>query len=340
MKAKSETGKSSLSRFLSRFCQTPDDKENYTDMIRKGKTSCSVSFVYDNGYKVILGLSTSERLLGYLNPDGECEEVYDHHSITEEVLQRFGFIYDSANGFLANVFSRDIPMLLVQTNEVLNGSMMVRILTDRNAERALEYLKDREDKISFKIKEYRRVKSDSITATAMIKDVDVDYLKCLQREIDNFSSVVTRYTTIAEALKGFIATRSTQVFIPENSPTAKELEHIIVCKELLDKITKTFTNKPSSPILDSKSVESLYLCADIFSRVGKVFKSVPKPVSLNPSCIESISKCSGILIKIISCITCHNTTKVEKGMFDECIREQVQLNDELGVCPLCGGELK
>lgn len=316
LKAPSETGKSTSTRFLMKFCQ---DLPDYTDIIRSGCESGGMIFEYEDGSKLLMLMEKHGRMLGYLDSDGDIIESFSNDQINEQVLQRYGIIFDERNSMITNVFSRDLPLLFVNTTETFNGSMLSRVLVNKDVERALENLKLQEESIVNSLK-YHGIKKDQISKMcSQIEYKDVDKLETAKRDIKVLLPIAKSFQTIYESYTRYLKA-SGEIKIKHDVGMASEeirkFTEIVDCVEQLN-TKKQKVEQCKVQLAECKSVPITILQIEKYIKINTFFDNLQKKIEFIQNLKQEI--------------------ELSSESIESAKRRVTSLQQELKVCPLCGG---
>lgn len=352
LRGRSEIGKSTLSRFVTRFCDNVNSYDNYDDFIRYGADDGGVLWTYDDGTRLFMLVTHTSRKLGFFAADNTPIESFNDSEITESVLLKYGFFVDDKNGATQNVFSRDIPLMFIETNALLNGSRLARVLINRAVETAQDYLTSQEEIISDCLKDNSDKAFMAVEACKTIKFQDAELLKRSKAQVEQMlphaQSMQAMYASFIEYCSCIKQLDS----LPDYSITSEEISELIEFKSQYSAVSDIF----DSYCADKNSVKEYPVDESVISRIlnfstqlkdfQDCFELFPASVPTLPVSEEDFNSLTELCPKIGELCTCfdlwvksiNDLDKAELSLNQSKI-DYDNLRNELQICPLCGGEL-
>lgn len=317
LKAPSETGKSTSTRFLIKFCQNSDD---YTDLIRSGCDTGGMIFDYDDGSSLMMLMERNGRMLGYSDSEGNVIESFTNDQINEQVLQRYGIMVDEKNGILMNVFSRDLPLLFVNTTELFNGATLSRILVNRDIEKAIDNLKEQEDSLISNLKYHGIKREQIIKACESLRYKDVNSLMIAKNKTFDLLPLAKYLQRICDTSRELKRIDSERRGVPEAPIKSSNIKYIKDLNSLVEEL---------------KSKQTKY--DEILARLAGcravpiTIQYIDQYIGLSKICTEVrniLDKCTSLKAEYEQVVQAYKESQIELK----------QIQETLKVCPLCGGK--
>lgn len=318
LKADSETGKSTASRFLIKFCQGMKD---YSEFIRYGSDYGVLIFEYEDGTITMFIAYPNSREIARYNENGELLASYTEGQITEKVLQSLGIIYDEKNEIVLNIFSRDLPMLFVSTPATFNGAVLARVLIDRDVEAALDNLKTTKERISLVLKNNSGKLPIIHKQCLELKNYDIDRLKQSKSEVQLMLPVIKVLKQLSDDVKSLKTKEADKQSLQVSKYNS---EYITTFSKLLDS-AESFRELMTEFFSKQVQLDRFGAVPISEQQIKELQNVVEQANSLDSKLKDYLDKKSSLTKAIID--------------YENAQVYLVALKEELGVCPLCGGML-
>lgn len=353
LKAPSETGKSVVSNFLTDFVKTEYDKDVFNSIVRRGCNSGGLAFRYDDGSCLLMLMQEETKVMCYQSGDQEQDpEMFYDAEINELSLERFGIVVDNKNEMLINVFSRNNPLLFVDTDEFFNGSLLSRVLIERDVERLQDYLKLQEEKLKEYIKEINPIKLKldyqestlQYTDIVSLRDLEKEalYLKTfcntsysVERRLEELSKIVKYDKEVLDLDLGVLEHDKQLVTLVEQISRAIDLYKEIVL--------------PTECDITVEEVSDLRDNLTFLLQIGQAIRTLPEVSDLEEETTNLIKEISCMLLDVQALSSLKREFDKLRNTEQEIVENSVQLNKSekeltelkllIKTCPLCGSDL-
>lgn len=355
LRGPSETGKSTLFRFISRFCTREiNSREMFTAYVRKGCARGGlVMSDSETGEKLSFILNNEGKFLTYSDGQSELIDFYTEDEINETLLEQYGILVDDVNNFVVNVFGRDNLSLGVSTSQLLNGAILDRVLIGRDIERIMTYLKNQEEDLRDYLKsnvikrDYYKTKMHN---TAYVEEDFLKYYLNMSKELTTLSKYLSSVEKDVIALKN--NKKPTREQPPKQEQELKKmlklLEMFSAGQTAIGNISRSVhdINEVSARLMHLKDVNRLCEKLQVVSRA--VLEIINRKKPKEPECDKPLQELESAvkLLSIMQVITEENDSVsnglVKRQMLSEKLAKSTkrlqELKIELKICPTCGSE--
>lgn len=356
LKGPSETGKSTLTRFLMKFCgKEMDSQELFFSYVRRGcKEGTLCLRDLESKEKLSLTVNQNGRFLIFEQEGSDVVEFYTEDEINETLLEKFGIVVDDVNNIAINVFGRDNPSLGVATSALLNGSVLDRVLVGRELERVLDNLKNQETETKEFLKTHEIKRHFYRTRMSSLTYIDEDTIKYNLIKVQELESLCKFLSDVERNIQIIKDTHLPEV---TSAPPVTEasLRTMLQFVSFIDRIGQEISNMPAvhgdkdaifSTKMNLMSLQQIINSLDSVMKLLVEYNNIKTPTA--PACSKSLPELQQLLtladmLSLISIEIDKITEQDRKHAIAlrnlELAKDKLkQLKEELRVCPLCGSE--
>lgn len=337
IRGRSEKGKSVCTKFL-RYFAANEGQDTWKRLIRQGKSSGELIFVYSDESFVMFHIDFNQRKIIHSFKDG-TKKIYNDYEITEEVLAKYGILYDSKSNVLLNIFSREVPLLLISTPKSLNGKIIDTLIFSREVNNLLLAITERRKSLEKDVERYSYRVSQIQAMCSIFKPQNLEglqfaskSLQSLEIRVADLDSAKERLSEIERLLYDY---KEVSDYIPESQLLEEFSRKQYLIENLANELEQLESNLSEYVTTTNYTVneEQLSVLQLLFSELSVLQSNMTEytPIKQQSLDVEKLNEYSQ-LQKLCS--------DVEKLLleynFKDNSKEIKELRKDVRECPVCG----
>lgn len=353
--ARNETGKSVLFKVFRQMC-FPNffGRTGRKDLIKRGKDEGMALITLATGETIVFEIHKTYQLYRLFNCDNEEVEVWRDDTLPKVLEEKLGWYVDREFNILLNVIDLEMPAPFIESSLKFNARVLKFVVQNEEMENSI---------VSYRqwLLELKELEKEQIRQLELLKarqgvfvKVDTDVLKSninVQKKLISMLEFVEPLKDALELLDEVHNTEPKELEfknhdeIEETFKAWEEIGNLLAVIEEIPTEPKTELNE--SAIVE---VEELLETQHEFTKLGWLIKEVvdnikPKDFRIvDEEEVKTVIKNSDIMYSLMKSVeeTHLTASKLASSKFyaNKAYQDLKELEQELGVCPMCGCEFE